>query len=39
MKLGAGLKMKGAGLRSVVEADVGSNRKLEGTLCRERSGP
>lgn len=39
MKLGAGLKMKGAGLRSVVEADVGSSRKLEGTLCRERSGP
>ena len=34
MKLGAGLKIKGAGLRTVVEADVGSSRKLEGDLVQ-----
>lgn len=35
----AGLRIKGAGLIAVVEANVGSQRKLEGTLCREAFGP
>lgn len=30
---------EGAGLNSVVEANVGSSRKPEGTLCRELVGP
>lgn len=30
---------RGAGLNSVVEANVGSSRKLEGTLCRKLLGP